>query len=426
MGAGAGLIMLDETVVGVALPTLRDDLGMSKVAAHWVVSAYMLVFAGIAAASGRIGDIVGFKTLIIAGAAIFGLVSLAAGFAQDGTFLIAARAVEGIGAAVIFPATFAMLMLVFPKEQRGMAIGVLAAIGTMFLAVGPLVGGFLTEIVSWRWIFWVNVPIVAMIVLIVLLAWVDPPRKPEAESFDTWGLVTLVAGLTLLVFAIMQGAAWGWTEDISLTCLVGGIVLLGLFIIIERGRIAPLIAVDLFASPSFSACIFVIFVGQFSKITIVVFGALYLQDNLGMSPLTAGLALLVSVAAFLFLSAPVGRQIRRPPACAHRYSSGHSGNVLARVCRCVGQLCSAVAWFDRLGAWHAVVLCAGVTSHAQFRSPRKAGASDRHRRNVAADRWRHRNGGRQLAASHDRILRGGFSCDRGRHADGGGVRLVCD
>jgi MFS family permease len=127
--------MLDETVVGVALPTLRSDLGMSEVAAHWVVSTYMLVFACTAAAGGRLGDIVGFKTLVLSGVAIFGLASLAAGFAEDGAFLIAARAVEGIGAAAIFPATIAMVMLVFPKEQRGMAIGVLAAIGTTFLAV---------------------------------------------------------------------------------------------------------------------------------------------------------------------------------------------------------------------------------------------------------------------------------------------------
>ena len=307
MALGGGLIMLDETVVGVALPTLRKDLSMSAVAAHWVVSIYMLVFAGLAAAGGRIGDLIGFKTLVLAGTAIFGASSLAAGFSQSGAFLIAARAVEGLGAAIIFPATIAMVMLAFPKEQRGMAIGILAAIGTVFLGIGPLAGGFLTELVSWRWIFWVNVPVAAAIAAIVFLASADPPRDPDPQPFDGWGLITLVAGLTALVFAIMQGADWGWTNIAIAGCLFGGLALLALFAVIETRQKAPLINVDLFANASFSGCIFVIFAGQFSKIAIVVFGALYLQDKTGMSPLTTGFALLVSVAAFPFLSAPVGR-----------------------------------------------------------------------------------------------------------------------
>ena len=320
MGAVAGLIMLDETVVGVALPTVRHDLGMSEVASHWVINAYMLVFAGAAAAGGKIGDVIGFKTLLLVGVAVFGLASLASGFAEDGVFLISARAVQGVGAAVIFPSTVAMVMIVFPEDQRGMAIGILAAIGTTFLAVGPLVGGFLTEILSWRWIFWVNVPIVALIALIVLAAWDDPPRQRERERFDYGGLVTLVAGLGMLVFAVMQGAAWGWTQGIILAFFAGGIVSLALFVLIERRSVAPLIEVDLFGIASISACNFVLFIGQFSKITIVVFGALYLQDVLGMSPLIAGLALLVSVAAFPVMSAPVGRLAdkfgaRRPVLC---------------------------------------------------------------------------------------------------------------
>lgn len=307
MGACGGLIMLDETVVGVALPTVRRDLGMSEVASHWVISIYMLVFAGAAAASGKIGDVVGFKDLLIVGGALFGLASLACGFADDGAFLITARAVQGLGAAVIFPATVAMVMIVFPKKQRGLAMGILAAIGTTFLAVGPLVGGFVTEIFSWRWIFWINVPIVIAIMVIVLAVWVETPRTGARPSFDYGGLMTLVGGLTMLVFAIMQGSTWGWTQGIIIASLAGGAALLGLFVFMESRREAPLINVELFRSASFSACNFVIFVGQFSKITIVVYGALLLQEKLGMSPLMAGLALLVSVAGFPVLSAPVGR-----------------------------------------------------------------------------------------------------------------------
>ena len=266
MGASVGLIMLDETVVGIALPTIRRDLGMSEVATHWVVSVYMLVLTGVAAASGKLGDIFGFRLVFLVGAAIFGLASLAAGFAQGGGFLIAARAVEGVGAAVFLTLSIPMIAVVFPKEKRGMAIGVLAAIGTTFLALGPLVGGVLTELVSWRWIFWVNVPIVMLATPIILAAWTDPPRASERPRFDYGGLVTLVIGLSLLVFAIMQGVSWGWTRNVILGCLAGGLAILALFFLIERRRTAPLIEIGLFRIPTFGACNFVLFAGQYSKI----------------------------------------------------------------------------------------------------------------------------------------------------------------
>ncbi|MEM7172778.1 MAG: MFS transporter, partial [Pseudomonadota bacterium] len=160
MGAGGGLIMLDETVVGIALPTIQHDLKMADVTSHWVVNAYMLVFAAFAAASGKLGDLFGFRALLICGSVLFGMASLACGLSGSGAWLVTARLVQGLGAAAIFPATVAMVMIAFPEEQRGMAMGVLAAVGTTFLAIGPLVGGLLTELVSWRWIFWINVPVV--------------------------------------------------------------------------------------------------------------------------------------------------------------------------------------------------------------------------------------------------------------------------
>ena len=307
MSTVSGMVMLDETVVGVALPTVRRDLGMSEVASHWVISAYMLVFAGTAAAGGRMGDVIGFRNLIMIGVAVFGLASLACGLAEDGAFLIAARAVQGVGAALLFPSTIAMVTTVFPKEQRGRAIGILAAISTVFPAAGPLVGGFLTEIVSWRWIFWINLPIVLLIGLVVLAAWVEPSREGTRPRIDYGGLVTLVAGLGMLIFAIMQGAAWGWTQPIILTVLASGLVLLAVFVRIERRRDAPLIEVDLFRSASFSACALAILVGQFSKIAVVVFVALYLQHVLQMSPLVAGLCLLAAVVGTPIMSAPSGR-----------------------------------------------------------------------------------------------------------------------
>ncbi|MEM7026479.1 MAG: MFS transporter, partial [Pseudomonadota bacterium] len=251
-------------------------------------------------------DLIGFKHLMVAGASLFGLASLAAGFSTGGAFLIAARVCQGLGAALIFPATIAMIMIVFPKDERGRAIGILAAIGTVFLAVGPMVGGFFTELVSWRWIFWVNVPIVALIIWIVLTAWIDRSQKPSSGPFDYLGLITLVVGLAMVVFAVMQSSDWGWTHGLTLGFLVAGLMILGWFVGIEARRESPLLDIELFRSASFAACNFVIFAGQFAKITIVVIGALYLQEKLGMAPLTAGFALLVAVAPFPVLSARVG------------------------------------------------------------------------------------------------------------------------
>ncbi len=314
VGSIGGLIMLDETVVGVALPTIARDLSLPPVAAHWVVNAYMLAFAAFAAAGGKLGDILGHRHLIIAGLLGFGAASLAAGLAQDGTVLIVARVLQGLCAAVIFPGTVAMIMIAFPPEQRGLAMGTLAAIGTSFLALGPLVGGFFTEVISWRWVFWINVPVVAAVAVILWRLWRDPPRPAERPAYDAPGLASLVIGLSLFVFALMQGPDWGWGNGIIILALLLGAAALVVFVVIEARRPAPLIQVRLFAIPSFSAFSLVLFMGQFCKIVIVVFGALYLQERLQMTPLTAGLALLVCVAGFPLFSTSAGKLADRKGA----------------------------------------------------------------------------------------------------------------
>lgn len=321
MGAVGGLILLDETVIGVALPSIQRDLGMSHLGAHWVVNAYLLVFAGFAAAGGRSGDVLGLKAVFVGSVMLFGVASLAAGFAEDAAWLIAARAVQGLGAAVIFPASIAMVAGIFPEHERGRAIGNMAAVGLAFFAAGPLVGGFLTEALSWRWIFWINAPLVLLIVAIVLATWVDGPSAGPRPSVDYGGLVTLVGGLGLLVLALMQGPQWGWAHGPTLALLAGAAALLVLFVLIERRRVAPLLQLDLFRNASFSACILVIFSGQYSKIAVIVFGALYLQQVLGMSPFAAGLGLLVAAAGTLIAAAPAGRLadrcgVRRPTLAA--------------------------------------------------------------------------------------------------------------
>ena len=296
MGAVLGVILLDETVVGVALPTMQIDLGMNEVESHWVVNIYMLVLAVLAAAAGKFGDIVGHKTLMHTGLLIFGLASLACGIAESGAWLIIARGVQGVGAAIIFPSSLAMVTIAFPETQRGLALGIYGAVGTVFLALGPLVGGFLTDYASWHWIFLVNPPIVLIVALVVVVAWREPPRAEAVDRVDKPGLILLVGGLSMLVFSLMEAPEWGWSDPSILALLVVGVVLLCAFVWVELKTPAPLIEVDLFANPTFAGCNLIIFSAQFTKMAVFVFGALYLQEVLGMSPLLAGLALLPTVA----------------------------------------------------------------------------------------------------------------------------------
>ena len=311
MGAVLGIVLFDETVLGVALPTITNELGLGQIEAHWVINAYLLVFAGLAAAAGRLGDIVGLKALFVIGIAVFGLASLACGFAESGFWLIAMRAVQGIGAAVIFPASLAIITHAFPPEQRGVAIGIYGAIGTFFLSLGPVAGGLFSELLSWRWIFWVNPPIVVAIALTVMAVWQDPPREGAPVKLDTSGTVSLVAGLGLVVFAIMQGPDWGWQHVAIWATLAAGLVVLIVFVAIERRMPQPLIDVTLFKNGAFTAFNLAIFIAQFSKIAVFVFIALYLQNVLGFGALIAGAALLASTVPTLMTSLPTGKILDR-------------------------------------------------------------------------------------------------------------------
>jgi EmrB/QacA subfamily drug resistance transporter len=307
MACVGGLIVLDETVVSVALPSIRHDLGMTAVGTHWIVSIYVLVFSGFSAAGGKLGDLYGLRRVFLVSLWIFGLASLAAGFAWNGNVLIAARAVQGLGAAVMFPASIAVAARSVDEARRGQALGIVIAIATSFLTAGPLVGGLFTELVSWRWIFWINVPIALAAILLAMARLPAFAPKRSGMRLDAGGLLSLVAGLSLIVFAIMQGGDWGVTNPLVAGAFVLGIVAMAAWIRIEKRGTDPLIEVDLFSDPGFSAALCVIGVAQFSKIVVLVVGALYLQDVLMMSPIEAGWVLLASVLATPFTAAPAGR-----------------------------------------------------------------------------------------------------------------------
>src|ERR671936_3010011 len=222
------MVMLDNTVVNVALPSIQRDLHAELSALEWVINGYTLTFAVLTATGGRLGDIFGRRLMFLAGVIIFAVTSATAGLAQDPAMLIGSRAVQGVGAALMMPATLSIITHAFPAAERGKAIGTWAGVSAMALAIGPVFGGFLTEYVSWRAIFFLNLPVAAGAVAVTLFAAHESRDETVAKVVDIPGIATLTAGLTALVLALVEANAWGWGS--------GRIV--GLFIVAAVGIVA--------------------------------------------------------------------------------------------------------------------------------------------------------------------------------------------
>ncbi len=306
-GGSLGIVLLDETVVGVALPTLRDELGMSQLASHWIVNAYLLALAALVAAGGRIGDLIGLRTVFCGGAAIFAIGSLASGLAQSGEWIIVSRVVQGVGAAGMWSTGIGMTASVFGPSERGKAFAYYGFGGTIALCLGPFVGGLLTELASWRWIFFINLPIAAGVIAVMVAAWREPERTAPRPAFDYRGLALSALVLVPLVLGLMQGPDWGWDSTSVLALFAIAILALPAFVWLELRAAAPLIDVRLLRQKTVVASNVALAAAQFSKMSVIIFGALFLQDRLGMSPLEAGAALLAATAAVAIGLVPSGR-----------------------------------------------------------------------------------------------------------------------
>ena len=245
------MILIDETVVGVALPTIQRDLEISQEGLQWIVNAYLLALAAFVAIGGRLGEMFGQARMFMLGAAVFVAASAACGFAQSETWILAARAVQGIGAALMVPPSGAIVINTFAPEERGRAMGIYAGISMIFLSLGPLLGGVLTDLVSWRAVFFINLP---MGIAIIALAYRVVPRdRPEEARMDWPGAAALVTGLTALVLALMQAQQWGWGSPATLGLLAAAAILLPLFVVVELRREQPIVQLRMFRSSNFSA-----------------------------------------------------------------------------------------------------------------------------------------------------------------------------
>lgn len=304
------MILLDQTVVSVALPTIQKELDTTQTELQWVVNAYLLSIAALVAVGGRLSDMFNRVGVLIVGVAIFIFFSALCGLAQSDTWLIASRACQGVGAALMVPPTAAILMTTFGPEERGRAMGIYAGVSMIFLSLGPLIGGLFTELLSWRWVFLINLPL-GLATIYMTIRTRPPGEVEKGQRLDMPGLVTLVPGLAAVVLGLMQSNTWGWGAVQTIALLGGGAALLVAFVIVERHALAPLVELRLFRVRNFVGDSLVLFFVQFALIGMTVFGAIYIQNLLGFTPVEAGLALLPLTIPILITAPIAGRMFDR-------------------------------------------------------------------------------------------------------------------
>jgi EmrB/QacA subfamily drug resistance transporter len=285
------MVVLDATIVNVALPSIQAALHFTPTSLQWIVNAYTLMFGGFLLLGGRASDLLGRQRLFIAGIFVFTAASLINGVAQSSDVLIAGRALQGLGAALVSPAALAIVTTTFAEgAERTKALGVWSAIAAGGAAAGLVIGGFLTETLSWRWIFFVNLPI-GIVAALLSLRFVPNSRPDDRpETYDTAGAVTVTGGLLVLVFAIVKAQGYGWGSSRTAGLFLLAFLLLAAFVVIERRSKAPLIRLGIFRMRSLSGSNVAMLLVASGLFAMFYFASLYMQEILGYGPLKAGVA----------------------------------------------------------------------------------------------------------------------------------------
>lgn len=375
---GMLLATVNSGTLVIALPNLEQALGVDLLTLVWVILAYMIASTVLVLTFGRLSDVFGRKQAYVAGFLVFSLASLGAGFASGGTDLIVWRIVQGVGAALIFANASALVTDAFPREQLGVAMGTNVMVAAVGLVLGPVLGGVLVEI-SWHWVFWFNVPfgllgtVWAALVLRELV-------RPEAErGFDWWGTIALVVGLTGLTYGISRGGLVGWGDALTFVPIAVAVVLLPLFVVIEKHARSPMLDLSLFNDRGFSSATAASFVAGLSRFSLTFVFVLYFQGALGDDPILAGVKL-APLAVGMLISSPL----------AGRWADEHGARTLAAGGLVVSGLGMAgMTILDTQTAYAitaALLFVTGIGS-GMFNSPNTAammGAVPVHRRGIAA------------------------------------------
>jgi EmrB/QacA subfamily drug resistance transporter len=307
------MVILDVSIVNVALPSIRGDLGFTGTELQWIVNAYTLTFAGFLLLGGRAADLLGRRRVFVAGMLLFAVASLVGGLAEDKITLIVARGIQGLGGAVVAPATLSILATTFTDTaERNKALGLWGAMGGAGGAAGALLGGALTEALSWRWVLFINLPIGLLAAAAAWRVIAESRREGATRHFDLAGAVSVTAGLTVLVYGIVRTEVNGWGSTTTVVTLAIGLALLAVFVVIEAWVAkAPLMPLRIFRSLPLSAANLVVFALGSAVFAMWYFVTLYLQNVLGYTPLEAGFAFLPMTLLIVVFSRLAGPLVSR-------------------------------------------------------------------------------------------------------------------
>ncbi len=308
---GLFMIMLDNTVVNVALPSMQRSLNLKISELEWVVTGYALTFGAFMLTGGKLADLFGRRLMFVVGLVVFTASSLACGLAGDANILIGARVIQGLGAALMNPATLSIITVTFPPKQRGTAIGIWAGVSALALAIGPLVGGLITQHVNWNWIFFINIPIGAIAVL-AAYAFIDESRDESHEQKpDILGLLTSAAGLFALTYGLIESNNYGWGSTRIIGSLVVAVLLLGAFVGLELHQRLPMLDLSLFRNRTFAGANTVMLFVGLAMFGVFFYVSLYMQQVLGYSPVQAGASFLPMTLLIIVIAPQAGRAVDR-------------------------------------------------------------------------------------------------------------------
>ncbi len=304
---GLFMIMLDNTVVNVALPSIRSSLHIGQSELEWVVVGYALSFATFMLTGGKLADLYGRRRLFVIGLTVFTGASLACGLAPSAGFLIGSRVVQGVGAAIMNPATLGIITATFPPRQRGMAIGIWAGVSAMALAIGPLVGGLLTEKVHWSWIFFINIPVGVIAVAVAFWA-IDETRDTSHEQrLDLPGLLSSAIGLFSLTYALIEANTYGWTSARILGLFGVAAVALAVFVLLELHQRLPMLDLSLFRNTSFAGANLALLLVALAMFGVFFYNSIFIQNVLGYSPIETGAAFLPMTILIILIAPRAGK-----------------------------------------------------------------------------------------------------------------------
>jgi EmrB/QacA subfamily drug resistance transporter len=310
MTGSLSMIMIDTTILTVALPPMQVTLGIDGNMVDWVLIAYILVLASLMALGGYLGDRIGKPRAFVIGTIGFGIASVFCGLAWDAWSLIAFRVLQGIFAVIMQPSSSALVIGAFAPGERGKAMGIYAGTALLFMTIGPVVGGLITEYLSWRYCFFVNLPVAITVATAAILIKPDDV-KPQRRRFDWWGVLFLVSGLPALTLGIKQGNELGWYSAETIALIGGGLMLLLAFVITELKSEHPIVQIRLFKDRAFLGDSLMLMLTQAAVTGVMIYLALYLQFVMGFSPARAGIALMPMMIPVLFVMYFAGRTYDR-------------------------------------------------------------------------------------------------------------------